>query len=193
MRSIIINKWRYGRRRRTSFLSSVQGAIPNHKAADLAETIVSDLDYGISRIERIFDTTAEIPFLNVFLCPSRLVFGEFLRVITTVPIDTGRIGTPHGHDLYFLSPKSYRSDAPYYGRDDPPFYDVVDFRRILVRELVHLWEEISQGGDGTRRRLVLRGNGDVHFGVVSGTEGSTQAENGLLTKDHTETRGAFRG
>ena len=42
-----------------------------------------------------------------------------------------------------MSPKSYRIDAPYYGRDDPPFYDAVDFRRILVHELVHLWEELS--------------------------------------------------
>ena len=110
---------------------------------DLVAIAVSNLEYGVNRIEQTFKVKANIPFVNVFLCPSRLVFDEFLRVITKTPTDSGRIGTPQGHDMYILSPKSYRSDAPYYGRDDPPFFDPIDFKRILIHELVHLWNELS--------------------------------------------------
>ena len=110
---------------------------------DVVETIVSNLDYGIRRIEELFSTEAEIPFLNLFLCPSRLIFNYFLRPWRIALPGTGSIGTAQGHDLYILSPKCYRSDAPYYGRDKSPYYDVVDFKRIVVHELVHLWEELS--------------------------------------------------
>ena len=110
---------------------------------DLVEIVISNLDHGVRRIEELFSTKAESPFLNVFICPSRSIFDDFVQVITTVPTSAGRIGQPQGHDLYILSPKSYRSDAPFYGRDQPPFYDPVDFRRILVHELVHVWEELS--------------------------------------------------
>ena len=110
---------------------------------DLVDAVVSNLDAGISRIESVFATKADIPFINFFLCPSRLVFDEFLRVITKIPTDATRIGTPQGHDMYILSPKTYRADAPHYGRQNPPYYDVVDFRRIVIHELVHLWEELS--------------------------------------------------
>lgn len=110
---------------------------------DLVEIVASNLDHGVRRIEGVFSTKAEIPFLNVFICPSRSIFDDFVQVITTVPTKAGRIGQPQGHDMYILSPKSYRSDAPFYGRDEPPFYDAVDLRRILVHELVHIWEELS--------------------------------------------------
>ena len=111
--------------------------------ADLVESVVSNLNHGIRRIEELFNTNVEILFINVFICPSRSIFDQFVKVITAVPTDPGRIGQPQGHDLYILSPRNYRSDAPYYGRDEPPYYDIGDFRRILVHELVHLWEELS--------------------------------------------------
>jgi hypothetical protein len=51
-----------------------------------------------------------------------------------------------------LSPNSYRSDAACYGRDEPPFYDVEEFKRLIVHELVHIWVELSSPRDAMEVR-----------------------------------------
>ena len=111
--------------------------------SDLPAFIIQSLDHGIQLIEKIFDTPVDIPFINVFLCPSREIFDQFVRLFTRVPTDRRRIGQPQGHDVYMLSPKCYKNDAPSYARDMPPFYDEQEFKHNLVHELAHVWEELS--------------------------------------------------
>ena len=108
----------------------------------LLELITSQLDYGICAIEDLFHTKVEIPFVNVFCCPSRRVLDSFVRLFTQVPTNETRIGQSQGHDMYVLSPKRYRTEAPPFATDQPPFYDVEELKRNLVHELVHVWEEL---------------------------------------------------
>jgi hypothetical protein len=109
---------------------------------DLFKPITSRLDYGIQSIEHTFNIHADIPFINIFCCPSREVFDSFVQLFTNVPTNEQRIGQSQGHDIYLLSPKSYRRDAACYARRHLPFYDVEDFYRTIVHELVHVWEEL---------------------------------------------------
>ena len=115
--------------------------------SDLLDSIIQSFDHGIQSIEKIFDTQVDILFFNIFLCPSRAVFDRFVQLFTQIPTSKSRIGQPQGLDIYMLSPKCYKNDAPLYAREEPPFYDEEEFKHNLVHELVHVWEELSSPGE----------------------------------------------
>jgi len=115
----------------------------SERDSDFLDFVIQALDHGIQSIETAFKTRVDILFLNVILCPSRTVFDQFVQLFTRVPTDRRRIGQPQSHDIYILSPKCYKNDAPSYGRGEPPFYDEQEFKHNLVHELVHVWEELS--------------------------------------------------
>ncbi len=63
----------------------------------------------------------------------RLVVG-LLGVDIEVPSNPGRVAQPQRTDIVFLSASAYRQHSTYY-------YDAAEYRRLVVHELVHVFEE----------------------------------------------------
>ncbi len=117
--------------------------ISSENDKDLSDLIISQVDCGILAINTEFNIQSNFSFLNLFCCPSRKEFDKFVQLFTKIPTTESRVAQPHGHDLYILSPKCYKNDAKCYALKQPPFYDVEDFKRTIIHETVHIWEELN--------------------------------------------------
>ncbi len=90
-----------------------------------------------------FNIQSNFSFFNLFCCSSRKEFDKFVQLFTRIPTGESRVAQPQGHDLYISSPKCYKNDAKCYALEQSPFYDVEDFKRTIIHETVHIWEELN--------------------------------------------------
>jgi hypothetical protein len=92
---------------------------------------------AISSLNRYFGLKG-FPNIHVIIAPDRREFDDkvrrFLRVPIKSPTHPGRIGQTQRHRMVLLSPKAYKSDSIY-------SYRASDFRRLIVHEMTHIYEE----------------------------------------------------
>lgn len=76
--------------------------------------------------------------IRAILVPTRSEYDrlvvELLGIDIEVPSNPGRVAQPQKTDIVFLSPSAYHQHSTY-------SYDAAEYRRLVVHELVHVFEE----------------------------------------------------
>lgn len=103
-----------------------------------AEETFIDLKEALVFLSRYFCLKKPFPPIRAILVPNRREYDHLvinlLGVDIETPSDPSRIAQPQKTDLVFLSPSAYREHSIYK-------YNPAEYRRLVLHELTHVFEE----------------------------------------------------
>ncbi len=112
-----------------------------HGEEKIAEMTAAGMVAAVEILKETTGISIRLPLINVFLAPNRMEFDKLVAHLTSIPTHPSRIGQPQGNDLYLISPSAWSRDAvPSLLTPDGGF-DHGMYRRLLIHETVHIWEE----------------------------------------------------